>query len=132
MNEKGSGVSPMMGGGVVGGGGAGGLLGGAGGLLGGAGGLLGGAGWGLGVGSFPRFNKRSMKPRKPPPLGGWSWAAAHCGLTMSRQLHTTHRLKSFLTGLLPLYLLVLAYPMPRTRHRKAVQNCEKTSHTRNC
>ena len=61
MNEKGSGVSPMMGGGVVGGGGAGGLLG-------GAGGLLGGAGWGLGVGSFPRFNNRCMNPLKPPPF----------------------------------------------------------------
>src|SRR5438132_8728507 len=64
MNEKGSGLSPIMGRGVGGGGwllgGGGWLLGGGGWLLGGGGWLLGGGGWVLGAG-ITRFSNRSMK-----------------------------------------------------------------------
>ena len=93
MNEKGSGLSPMLASGVVGGGGATG-----GGATGGCatgGGAAGGGGWVLGAG-VTRFSNRSMKPLKPPPWGGLFWANAHCGLILARQLNTKHRRKSFL------------------------------------
>jgi hypothetical protein len=59
------------------------------------GGAAGGVGWVLGAG-FTRFSNRSMKPLKPPPVGGCSWATAHCGLILDKQLTTKHRRKSFL------------------------------------